>query len=99
MSRDLASGQHENNTERLDYFTTAFFHHPDELRSEVSESGFQVAAVYGIEGPGWILSDLDERLRDPARCEIVLQVARALESEATVLGCSAHLLIVAVKAR
>src|SRR6266850_2312690 len=30
-NRDLIDGQHRNDTERGDYFTTAFFHRPDEL--------------------------------------------------------------------
>lgn len=97
MSRDLTDGRHENDTNRLDYFTSAYFHHPHELRDEASGAGFHVDALYGIEGPGWMLPDIDARLRDPARREIVLRVARALESEPTTIGCSAHLLLVAHK--
>jgi len=90
--RDRADGCHQNPTERIDYFTTAYFHRPDELRAEVAEAGFDVEAVYGIEGPGWMLSDFADRWNDPARREILIQVARALESEPSMLGCSAHLM-------
>jgi SAM-dependent methyltransferase len=31
LRQDLKSGQHRNQTGNLDYFTTAYFHHPDEL--------------------------------------------------------------------
>jgi SAM-dependent methyltransferase len=96
-ARDLADGHHLNPTGRRDYFTTAFFHHPDELREEVSAAGFDLEQFYGIEGPGWMLSDFDERWNDPARREILLQVARALELDPSVLGCSAHLLAVGRK--
>ena len=34
MQRDLIEGQHRNPTGSPTYFTTAFFHHPDELRAE-----------------------------------------------------------------
>jgi SAM-dependent methyltransferase len=95
VERDLREGQHRNPTERVDYFTTAYFHHPDELRAEVVGAGLIVDGLYGVEGPGWILSDVTERLADPRRRADLLQVARLLESESSVLGVSAHLLVVA----
>lgn len=94
---DLQSGTHLNRTARLDYFTTAFFHRPENLRREVAQAGFHIEGLYAIEGPGGTLSDLDERWADPIRRETILQVARALESEPSVIGCSAHLLAVGRK--
>ena len=93
VDRDLRDGHHRNPTDRLDFFTTAYFHRPEELRSEVAAAGFEIDGLYGIEGPGWILPDLRDRWEDAARREIVLRVARALESEPSVLGCSAHLMV------
>ena len=95
VERDLREGQHRNPTERLDYFTTAYFHRPDELRAEVAGAGLSLDGLYGIEGPGWLLSDVTARLADPRRRADLLQVARLLESEPSVLGVSAHLLVVA----
>jgi ubiquinone/menaquinone biosynthesis C-methylase UbiE len=95
VERDLREGQHRNPTERLDYFTTAYFHRPDELRAEVSGAGLILEGLYGVEGPGWIISDLAARLADPHRRGDLLQVARELESEPSLLGLSAHLLLVA----
>jgi ubiquinone/menaquinone biosynthesis C-methylase UbiE len=95
VDRDLHEGQHRNPTERLDYFTTAYFHRPDELCAEVAGAGLKVQAQYGVEGPGWLLSDVAARLADPRRRADLLQVARRLESEPSVLGVSAHLLLVA----
>jgi SAM-dependent methyltransferase len=97
VERDLLDGNHQNPTKRLDYFTTAYFHRPEDLRREVSEAGFDVEGLYGVEGPGWILPDLAERWNDPERREILLRVARALESEPSVIGCSAHLIVVGRK--
>jgi ubiquinone/menaquinone biosynthesis C-methylase UbiE len=95
VERDLRDGQHRNPTERVDYFTTAYFHRPDELRAEVLGAGLVVDGLYGIEGPGWLFSDVSARLADPRRRADLVQVARLLESEHTVLGISAHLLVVA----
>lgn len=94
VERDLIDGRHENTTSRVDYFTTAYFHRPEDLRREVGTAGFEVTALYGIEGPGWMLPDFDDRWNDPERREVLLAVARALESEPSILGSSAHLLIV-----
>ncbi|HEV7365604.1 MAG TPA: methyltransferase domain-containing protein [Gemmatimonadales bacterium] len=95
VERDLHEGQHRNPTERLDYFTTAYFHRPDELRAEVTGAGLIVEGLYGVEGPGWILPDVAARLADSRRRADLLQVARELESEPSLLGVSAHLLAVA----
>jgi SAM-dependent methyltransferase len=95
VERDVREGQHRNPTERLDYFTTAYFHRPEELRAEVVDAGLTVDGLYGLEGPGWILSDVTERLADPRRRADLLQVARLLESEPSILGASAHMLAVA----
>lgn len=99
VERDLADGNHRNVTGKLDYFTTAFFHRPEDLRREVSDAGLDVEGLYGIEGPGWILPDLPDRWNDPERRDVVIQVARMLESEPAMLGCSAHLMIVARKSQ
>ncbi len=97
VEQDLRDGQHRNPTGRLDYFTTAYFHRPEDLREEVVATGLSINGLYGIEGPGWILPDVSARLEDPRRRADLLQVARALESEPSVLGISAHLLVVASK--
>ena len=44
-------------------FTTAYFHHPDEIADEVADAGLELDAVYGIEGPGEWMADLDARPR------------------------------------
>ena len=94
---DLRDGHHINLTENIDYFTTAYFHRPDELRNEVADAGLAVEALYGIEGPGWMLSDFNERWNSASRREIILRAARLLESEEAMIGTSAHLLVVGRK--
>jgi ubiquinone/menaquinone biosynthesis C-methylase UbiE len=95
VKQDLRDGQHRNPTERLDYFTTAYFHRPEELANEVGAAGLALHGVFGLEGPGWILPDVAQRMADPARRTALLSVARMLETEPSVLGWSAHLLAVA----
>ncbi len=95
VEQDLQDGQHRNPTERLDYFTTAYFHRPEELAAEVRAAGLDLTGVYGLEGPGWILPDVAERMGDAQRRTALLRVARMVETEPSVLGSSAHLLAVA----
>jgi len=95
--QDLKDGQHRNPTTHPEYFMDTFFHHPDELRCETAEAGFFVAGLYGLEGPGWIVSNFDDWWKDPVYRERLLTIARSVESEPSLLGLSAHLMIVAQK--
>ena len=95
VQQDLEQGQHRNKTGKWEYFTTAYFHRPDELEAEIMSAGFTCKEVLGLEGPGWILSDFDERWADARKREDLLKIARALERE--VVGLSAHLLALGTK--
>jgi ubiquinone/menaquinone biosynthesis C-methylase UbiE len=97
VERDLAEGQHRNGTERREYFTTSYFHTPEDLAAEVGASGFELVGVHGIEGPGWLLADFETCWNDPRRREDVLRVARQLEEEPSIRGASAHLMAVATR--
>ena len=94
VERDLAEGQHRNPTNHSEWFTTAYFHHPDELRAEVEDAGLEFEALFGIEGPGWLLW---EQWGEPRGRENILRVARAVEQEQSLMGASSHLLVVARK--
>jgi len=95
VERDLASGRHRNDTAKMDYFTTAHFHRPDELRLEIEAAGLEHHGTFGVEGPAWLLADLAERLEAPQRRQALLRVLRLLEREPGALGVSSHLLAVA----
>jgi ubiquinone/menaquinone biosynthesis C-methylase UbiE len=99
VEQDARDGQHRNPTGQLDYFTTAYFHRPEDLRVEVLAAGLSIDGLFGIEGPGWILPDIAARLADNRLRADLLRVARLLESEPSVLAASAHLLAVARKPR
>src|SRR5262245_3394659 len=95
VRRDLTDGQHRNQTGRPEYFMDTFFHHPDELRAEVADAGFGAASVYGVEGPGWLLPDFDTWWNNPDLRDRLLELARTLEAEPSLLAVSAHLIAVA----
>jgi SAM-dependent methyltransferase len=95
VDRDLGQGQHRNPTDRPEWFTTAYFHRPDELEGEAVSAGLEVVEVLGVEGlAGW-LAQLDAPLDTEEGRATILFSARATEAEPTLLGLSAHLIGVA----
>ncbi|HEY1353484.1 MAG TPA: class I SAM-dependent methyltransferase [Ktedonobacteraceae bacterium] len=98
VARDLLDGQHRNPTNHPEYFTTAFFHHPEELRAEVQESGFLYERILPVEGPLWLSENVATDFADQQRRDYFLALVRRLEEEPSLLGVSAHLLVVARKA-
>lgn len=95
VEQDLTTGQHCNPENRPHWFTTAYFHHPQELRDELEAVGFAVLDLVGIEGLAHWLGHLADRWDNEGEKEAILFAARAIESEPTLLGLSAHLLAVA----
>ena len=95
LSRGIADGQHHGDGH--DYFTTAFFHRPEELETEVREAGFDQPGLYSVQGPGELAADLEGRMSDPDKREQLLDLIRSVEQEATLLGVSSHFIVVATK--
>jgi ubiquinone/menaquinone biosynthesis C-methylase UbiE len=94
--QDLADGQHRNPTSLPQYFSTAYFHHPDELAQEIGLAGsLEPMATLAVEGPPWLMGNLQEHLDDPARRRRLLHFLRRIEAEPSLLGASAHLIAVA----
>jgi len=89
---DLDTGRHENQTPDANYFTTAYFHYPAELAEELAEAGFMDPQVLGVEGPFWCLQNFEDIWREAELREQMLRFLRRIESEASLLGSSAHLL-------
>jgi ubiquinone/menaquinone biosynthesis C-methylase UbiE len=93
VERDLRDGQHRNPTNEPHWFTTAFFHHPDELEQESEEAGIAVIALLGIEGlAGWLPQLASVWSTDEGQ-DTIVRAARASESEVSLRGLSAHMLI------
>jgi hypothetical protein len=95
VERDLRDGQHRNPERVPHWFTTAYFHHPSELPEEATSAGLSCVEVLGVEGVAGWFSNLFERWDDTASREAIVFAARVVESEPSLLGASAHLLMVA----
>jgi SAM-dependent methyltransferase len=100
VERDLADGQHRNPDGHPGWFTTAYFHRPDELQREVAGAGFDVTALVAVEGAVGAAAEthaLDAWIDDPDKREILLRAIRRVETEPSLLGASPHLLAVATR--
>jgi ubiquinone/menaquinone biosynthesis C-methylase UbiE len=94
VERDLADGQHRNETGIADFFTTAFFHRPRELGDEIREAGFSLAGPFAVEGPGAYVPGFPGRWADANARARLLDLVRRVELEPSLLGASPHLLAV-----
>jgi SAM-dependent methyltransferase len=101
LEGDLEDGRHRNPepVNRPEWFTTAYFHHPEEPARELADAGFEVAAVLAVEGPASFRDELEDWLKDPERRELLLRTIRRVEAEPTLLGASSHLLATGVRPR
>ena len=95
VGRELTDGRHFPARGRPDLFTTAYFHHPEELEREIRQAGFEVQATLAVEGAGWLVPDIDDRWQVADEREAILTAVRWTESEYTVMGMSPHIMAVA----
>ena len=93
VERDLAEGQHRNAAGK-DYFTTAFFHHPDEVLAEAAEAGLTDMELLAVEGPLGASPQVADAWEDPAKRAVLLDLVRRVEQEPTLLGIGPHLLLI-----
>ena len=95
VAADLASGRHRNPTSNPQYFTTAYFHRPDELAAEVREAGFSEVGVLAVEGPAWSASQFREVWGNPVQRWKLMEFLSLIEKEPSILGASAHFIVAA----
>lgn len=98
VTRTLHTGQHRPDPD-LDFFTTAFFHHPSGLKREVEKVGFISGKIFAVEGPLRLLRDFSQRWQQHERRAWLLELARQLEHEKVLLGVSGHMILTATKPR
>ena len=94
IERDVLEGRHDNPAGR-EWFTTAYYHKPEQLAQEIADAGLQLDTLLAVEGPGWLVPDFDNRWLDERQRQQLLQAIASVEHESSVLGVSNHLLAVA----
>ena len=88
VQEDLRSGQHRNPEagRRPGWFTTAYFHRPEDLTGEALDAGLVDVRLFAVEGPAWMVENIDE-------LETQSDSARAIETEPSLMAATSHILI------
>ena len=97
VSSELVDGRHLPPEAWPGLFATAYFHHPDELKQEITLAGFEHLTTLAVEGAGWLVPELEGRWQAPDQREALQAAVRWTESEQTVMGISPHIMVVARK--
>jgi ubiquinone/menaquinone biosynthesis C-methylase UbiE len=97
MNEDISTGQHRNKTGRFDFFTTAYFHRPYELKNEVKEAGFKSPRLLAIESFGWLSSDFAKLWSNSQKRKLLLDTIRKVESDPELMAVSAHVMVTSLK--
>lgn len=89
VAEDLRTGLHRNDSRRPGWFTTAYFHRPDEVAEELAAAGFAVDGPVAVEGVGGLVGEVPA---DPVARQRLLDLVRATEREPSLLGLGGHLM-------
>lgn len=93
--RDLATGRHKGKAgDDPRWFTTAYFHLPGELGEELADAGLADIQLVAVQGPFWLLGDLEARLADPVQHRALIESIEAICREPSLMGASSHILAV-----
>ena len=92
---DLDTGTRTSTLGIADGFTSVYFHRPDELPAEVADAGLRLDDLYAVEGMAYWVPDLADRLSDPDRAALVLELLARTEREPATIGATPHVLVAA----
>jgi ubiquinone/menaquinone biosynthesis C-methylase UbiE len=94
---DLNTGVHLNETGNPEYFTTAYFHTPAEIKQEILESGLQLKNLVAVEGFGWIIDNFAKKAEDKNYMNKLNKMISMLETNEDLIAMSQHIIAVAQK--
>ena len=97
VEADLTQGLHRNTTNHPAYFTTAYFHRPEEFATEVANAGFGNIQILAIEGPAWSTAWFRQAWNDAIQRQRLLEFLTLIEGEPSIQGASAHVMAVAFR--
>jgi len=95
LREDLTSGTRRGTQHHPYGFTTCYFHRPEEIVSEVADAGLTLVDLLPVEGMAHWIPDVADRLADPDKRALLLELLERTEREPALLGATAHLLVIA----
>lgn len=76
IRNEVRTGRREKPPAWVFTFPHAYFHHPDELQTELVDAGLHHDRTLGILGPAWLVPDLEASWQDETQREVLLDIAR-----------------------
>jgi len=99
LKQDLCDGQHRNETNNPQYFTTAIFQLPKEMEDELRTAGFSIKKTLPVEGPLWFVESFEERWKNTQEKKKLLDILSSIENEPFSLVLTQHYVVVSAKNR
>jgi ubiquinone/menaquinone biosynthesis C-methylase UbiE len=96
LKKDITTGKH-NSPSNIEYFTEAYFHHPEDLKQELIEAKFDKIEILAVEGPFWNLPNFEQLYNDSNKRAFLHWTVEKIEKDMILLGASAHILAVGYK--
>jgi ubiquinone/menaquinone biosynthesis C-methylase UbiE len=97
LINDLQTGIHLNETGHPEYFTTAFFHTPVQIKNEIIKSDLKFEKLVAIESVGWIVDDFDEISKNERYMNKIQGIVNIVESNEDLISMSPHIMAIARK--
>ena len=97
LIEDLNTGIHLNETENFEYFTSAYFHTPSEIKSEIIESKLKFDKLIAIESFGWCIDNMKTKSEDLNYMNKLRKIINMVETNEDIMAVSPHIMAVATK--
>jgi ubiquinone/menaquinone biosynthesis C-methylase UbiE len=97
IKSEITVGQHIRPDKYPGFIARSYFHLPKEIANEISNAGFKVEKNFAVEGPTWIVPDLDVVWDSDCSKKTILDTARMVEEDEHIMAMSPHFLTIAIK--
>jgi ubiquinone/menaquinone biosynthesis C-methylase UbiE len=90
---ELKSGIHTPPKNMPGVLPSAYFHRPDELKTEFEEAGLTYLDTYAVEGVIWMDKNYFETRSEPGKKERIMELMKITENDPSLLSLSPHMMI------
>lgn len=92
--QELETGIHEAPANMPGVLPKAYYHRPEELKSEIEDSGFNHISTLPVEGMIWLDKNYFKTRSDQSKKDIMMELLRNSESDPNLLILSPHIVAI-----
>lgn len=90
LQRDIKTGCHQDTSSSKRYFTDGYFHHPEELVSELKKSNFEFEDIIAVTSFANAIQNIKSKMEDVNYLNTLLETIKLVEKEPSLMGISSH---------